>query len=141
MTKLKVPVKYLTQREIDVDLYQFIENLMKLRDEKKQWEALDEIVKFFRKFYPVEYKESVDISRGLRMTRGDEWGRGHKDLHKEARKANLRMVMNIPFRLIAIIRRVYDEQELPFDRNFLRKFGSKYPEFLVPEKGVGSIGN
>jgi len=139
MAKIKVPVEYLTKKEITSDQHLFIEKLMKLRDDKKQWEAIDEIVRFFKKFYPIEYKESVDISRGLRKTRGDKWGRGHKDLHKEARQANLRMVMNLPFRLTVIIRKVYTIEELPFDRKFLRIIAEKYPEILVPEKGVNSI--
>ena len=114
---------------------------MKLRENKKQWEALDEIVAFFKKVYPAEYQMSVDISQGLRGTRGDEWGRGDKDLHKNARKMNLRMVMNMPFRLIAIIRKIYNEDELSFNRDFMRKFGRKYPEFLVPKKGAKSFSN
>lgn len=136
---LKVPVEYLTKRNVDVTVYLFIEKLMKLREDKRQWEALDEIVTFFKKNYPLEYQESVEISKDLKKTRGDEWGRGDKYLHKVSRSASWRMVMNMPFRLVAIIRKVFSEQDLPFDRKFLRKFGTKYPEFLVPERGVKSI--
>jgi len=112
---------------------------MDLRDNKRQWEAIDEVVKFFKKNYPSEYKESVEISKGLRRSRGDEWGRGDKLLHKISHQASLRMVMNIPFRLVAIIRRLYNEEELPFDRKFLIEIGKRHPEFLVPKKGVKSI--
>ena len=121
MSKIKVPVEYLTKRETDPDTYLFVEKIMALRDNKKQWDAIDEIFKFFAKNYPQEYRESVEISQGLRGTRGDKWGRGDKLLHKESRKINLRMVMNMPMRLVTIIRKVYNEQELPFDRKFLKK--------------------
>lgn len=136
---IKVPVEYLTKRDIDANLYLFIERLMKLRNDKKTWDTIDEIVRFYRKKYPQEYKESIEISQGLRQSRGDEWGRGDRELHKVAREASWRMLLNLPFRLMAIIRKVYNEEELPFDRKFLKKFGTKYPEFLVPEKGVKSF--
>ena len=136
---MKVKVNYLTEREIDSDLYLFVEKLMGLRNEKKQWEAIDEIVSFYKKNYTDEYNDTVLLSRDLRKTRGDEWGRG--DLKKDTGKSNFRMVMNLPFRLITIIRKVYGEQDLPFDRVFLRKFGMKHPEFLVPEKGYKTISN
>lgn len=136
---MKVVVNNLTSKIVDSDVALFVDKVMGLREEKKLWESLDIIIKFYRKKYPNEYRESVEISRDLRKSRGDEWGRGEKSLHKESRRANLRMVMNLPFRLIAIIRKVYSEEELPFDRKFLRRFGIKYPEFLVPQKGVGSF--
>ncbi len=129
----------MTTREVDSNIILFIDRLMKLREEKKLWECLDEIVRFYRKHYPEEYTESVSISKDLQKSRGDEWGRGNKWIHKISREANWRMVMNLPFRLISIIRKVYSEEELPFDRRFLKKLGRKYPEFLVPEKGAGSF--
>ena len=135
MASLTVKTDWITGREVSAESFLFIEKLMKLRENKRPWEALSEIVAFYKKHYPKEYEETVLISRDLRGTRGDEWGRGNKLLHKESREANLRMVMNLPFRLISIIRKIYNETELPFDRQFLKKFGIMYPEFLVPKKG------
>jgi hypothetical protein len=113
-------------RLIDSSYVSFVDKVMKTRNELGLWETIDLLVDYWSKENPTVYDSFVIEVGKKRDTRATEYG---SDKNK-----NLRSVLDIPDRLIRMIRVIYNSEELKMDKEFFNKFWKRYAVFRVAEK-------
>jgi hypothetical protein len=86
----------------------------------KDWEIVEELVKFFATSWPNEFEEFKSMIPDIRGTRRD----GGYSESKE-----IRYVGAFPVRLGRLIKAVFVEQQ--FDKKFVNRFVKKFPLFKV----------
>ena len=101
----------------------FADKLLELRRYKGPWAVIDEIVKYWES-HPQKTWRAHLIE--LRETRKNKFGsnKGH----------DLRYIVDVPEKIIYMIRAMYKSEELEMDKQFFRQFGKRYKQFLVPQK-------
>jgi len=127
MSKLLIDEK---GRILSSDKYELVEKIMKLRANKDPWVVIDELVRYWISNAPDEVKAlKINLSDVREIAVDKKYGvtKGGADVER-------RFQLIFPTALQALIRGVYKSDELPFDRDFYRKFSKKYPGFRVAEK-------
>ena len=109
------------------------DNLIKIKraSGSSPWPVIEEAIKIFRTYHPTEWKSYIVELDGIRKTRKDPKYASTKD---KVTGGYLRYTLDIPERLVFIIRAVYDRDELPMNREFFIEFARRFPVFKVAEK-------
>ncbi len=111
---------------VDSDTMFFAEKLIKLKKEKPMWDVVDEIIKWWIKSNPKEWRAHLIELSDLKKTR--------KNKFASTKDKSLRYVLDMPEKIILIIRKLYDVNECPMDKKWMLTFAKRYPRFLVAEK-------
>ncbi len=128
MSKLIIDEK---GRLLSSEKFELADKIMKLRAKKNPWLVIDELVRYWINNAPEEVEalkinlfdiKEVTIDKKFARTKGG------KDMER-------RLQLIFPTGLQALIRGIYKTEELPFDKDFYKKFVEKYPGFRVAEKG------
>lgn len=93
------------------------------------WDVIDEIINVHAKEHPEKWKAYVMQVEEARSSRKDS-----KFGSTGTKGSNLRYTLDIPEKVLLMIRMLYNPDELPMDRKFFLKFAKRYPKFKVAEK-------
>ncbi|MBU1077436.1 MAG: hypothetical protein KKH98_09100, partial [Spirochaetes bacterium] len=95
--------------------------------------VIEAIFETWEKTHPREYKSHVIYIKDVKDTRRDKFA--SSDPRKDpVHNGILRYTLDIPERVIYMIRKVYNATELPMNREFFLTFAKKFPKYKVAEK-------
>ncbi len=117
-------------RLLTSDKLELADKITKLRVNKDPWAVIDELVNYWVNSAPEEVEAlKVNISDIKEITTDKKFGvtKGGGDIER-------RFQLIFPTGLQSLIRGVYKNEEISFDRDFYRKFAHRYPGFRVSEK-------
>ena len=97
------------------------------------WQVIAEVVKVWQDKNPEQWDSYLIELKDIKSTRKDEkfglsWDK------TTGKKGNLRYTLDIPAKVYAMIRSIYDSDELPMDRVFFLEFAKQFPMFKVAAK-------
>lgn len=101
----------------------FADKLLELRKDKGPWAVIDEIVKYWESYPHKEWKAHLIEIRESRKNRfGSSKGK------------DLRYIVDVPEKILYMIRSMYKADELDMNKEWFRQFGKRYKQFLIPQK-------
>ena len=118
------------------DKYQAGAHLWEARWSKPTWEVIEEVVKAWGVLQPTRWESHIvrlnEVKRAQKVTNvGTKSFRGvSKDKENDA---YLSLVVDIPMWIELCIRKLFTVEDLPFDKEYYRKFAKKFPVFRVRE--------
>ncbi len=111
---------------VDSKVYSSADYLIKLRKTKGMWEVIDGVIEVWQKSSPKEWKSHLIDMKDLRETRINKWA-SNKD-------KSYRFLLDIPEKIIFMIRKLYDFNDCPMDKKWMLKFARRYPTFVVADR-------
>lgn len=105
---------------------QFVDKLLALKKAGKHWEAIDEIVSYWRGKNPKRYRSFLIDVAAKRGTRATEYGSN--------RSKTVRSLLDIPEDVMYTIRRLYPTDQLEMDKKFYLEVYKRYPDWRVAER-------
>lgn len=111
------------------------DRLIKMKETHSVWAVIEEIIKIWTSKHPTRWQSYLVELRDLKGSRADRtYGRSNETLKHRGDRGSLRVILDIPFPIVAMIRKLYTTEELPMDMGFNRTFARKFPLFRVAEK-------
>ncbi len=111
----------------DVEL---AEDIVEMRKKKDPWEVIDRLVKVWATNAPEDVEAiRINVEEYREIQEDKEYGRT-----KNGKDFERRFQLAFPVGLQGMIRTQYKAEELPFSRDFFRKFGKRFPFFKVAQK-------
>jgi hypothetical protein len=109
--------------------------LLELRKNGDIWAVIDEIVRIWEREAPSEYESFLITLEEIKQTR-KVTNVGSKQFSGVSRtnKGMLRYRLDIPVRVVKMIRALYSPQELVMDTKFYEKLERRFPKFRISEK-------
>lgn len=95
------------------------------------WPVIEEVIKVWEKTNPKEWQSYLFYIDELRHTRKDKKYASTKD---PVHGGYLRYTLDIPEKVMYMLRCLYTPEELPMDRKFFLAFARKFPRFKVAER-------
>ena len=95
------------------------------------WRVIDEVVNAWTKSSPSQYQSHLINVGQIRKTRKDE---RHASSTDKKTGAVLRYTVDVPEKVVNMIRCLYNPDELPMNKKFWREFTRRYPIFRIPER-------
>ena len=110
-----------------------VERLFKLKETSgsNPWPVIGECLRIWEKSAPRTWDSFLFNLEATRETRKDKTYGSTVD--KET-GGILRYTLDIPEKVIYMLRTLYTPDELPMNREFYRAFANRYPKFKVAEK-------
>lgn len=106
-----------------------VQHLEKLKslNQTNFWRVIDECISIWKRTKPVEWQSYLVRLEEVKETRKD----GRYGISKTGM---YRYTLDIPQKVLFMIRCMYDDQELPMDKKFFHEFARHYPVFKIAEK-------
>ena len=101
------------------------------------WYVIGKVIEAWQKTNPQGYRSFIISHEQIKQTQKtynigtSSFSGVSKD---KATGGILRYTLDIPEKIIYMLRALYSPQELPFDRDFYAKFGKKFPQFKIMER-------
>lgn len=120
-------------RKRDIEHINAVVHLEKLKEKSGSdpWPVIEECFKVWHKTNPSQYKSHLIYIDDIRETRKDRKHASTKDPHTGG---ILRYTLDIPQKVMFMIRLLYTTEELPMDRPFYLEFAKRFPNYKVAEK-------
>lgn len=115
-----------TSTLVDSDTMLLANKLIELKKTKPMWKVIDFIITWWINTKPKEWRAHLVELQDLKETR--------KNKFASTKDKSLRYVLDIPEKVIMIIRKLYDVNECPMDKKWMLTFAKRYPRFLVAER-------
>lgn len=117
-------------------IVQGAQSIIDLKNKKGPWEVIDQIIKVWEATNPKTYKSfitNLDEVKGTRKVT-NVGGKQFKGVSRDKTSGGLlQYKLDIPVKVIYMIRRVYSVEELPMDKEFYKKWAQKYPNMVISE--------
>lgn len=108
-----------------------LENL-KASSGSNPWPVIEECINVWKSTNPREYRSHLITIKEIRDTRADrEFATAHRD---PVHGGILRYTLDVPEKVIFMIRALYTPEELPMDRKFWLEWGKRFPGTRIAEK-------
>lgn len=119
--------------KIDMRNVSFVEEILKLKKKSASnpWPVIELIIKHWSESNPTEYKSFLIDVTDIRETRKDKKFGSSKD---KVSGGYLRYTLDLPNDVMYRIRKVYNVEELPMNREFFMEFARRFPAMKVAEK-------
>lgn len=111
------------------------EKLVRLRRTQPVWDVIEELMKMYAetnvreyKSFLIDLKETKDLGKITNIG-----GKSFSNVSKDTNGAMLRHRLDIPVKVVYMIRRLYSVDELPMDEEFYKKWARKFPRTVVSE--------
>lgn len=105
---------------------------LKHKSGSNPWPVIEECFKIWKDTNPTDWKSYLIYLDDVKETRRDKkFGTARKD---PVHDGILRYTLDIPEKVMFMIRCLYDSDELPMDRKFFLQFAKKFPLYKVVEK-------
>ena len=111
---------------VDSNTMMAANKLIELKNTKGQWEVIDEVLNVWHKTNPKKWKAHLIELKDLKETRQNKFA--------STRDKSLRFLLDIPEKVILMIRKLYTTEECPMDKKWMLKFAKRYPKFLVADR-------
>jgi len=122
-------------RYTPASVFSAADKLVKMKKEKVIWEVIAKIVEMWEKTNPKEWEAHlIDLSWDKEIGKVTSIGTKQFSHVSKNKGALLRKTLDIPQRVILLIRRLYSPQELPMDKKFFRTWAQKFPKMVVSQK-------
>ena len=136
--KILVPTPYGLK---DARIKGFADELLALKDKSiieeanGIWIVIRRIIDIWKETHPKEWQSYLFEIEDVRKTRLDsKFGLSKESKMYHGARGNIRYTLDIPQQIYMMIRAVYNEEELPMDKEFFHLFAKKFPVFKVAEK-------
>ena len=106
------------------------DHLIKLKSTSDVWTVIAECIKVWTNKNPGHWQSYIIDLQGVKETRKNKFAVSHD----KVTGGDLRYTIDIPFPLMAMIRKLYTTDELPMDKRFFEVFAKKFPVFQVAER-------
>ena len=114
-----------------------VDRLIAMKKNKDKWTVITEILKIWDKLNLHAYKSHIinikDVKSSRKVTRV-----GSKEFsgvtYDKKTGGYLNYTLDIPEKVINIIRKLYTTEELPMNKKFFREFAKRYPIFTVSQR-------
>lgn len=109
--------------------------LVELRKTKGMWEVIEEIMKMWSDTNPKEYKSYL-IDLDFTKDDGKVTSVGNKrwsNVSKDSTGSLLRHRLDIPVKVVYMIRRLYSTDECPMNAEFYDEWSRRFPKTVVSE--------
>lgn len=117
-------------------IVQGAQSIIDLKNKKDPWEVIDQIIKVWEATNPKTYKSfitNLDEVKGTRKVTAIG-GKQFKGVSKDKVTGGLlQYKLDIPVKVVYMIRRVYSADELPMDKKFYAKWARRYPDMVISE--------
>jgi hypothetical protein len=116
---------------------QAIDRLIKLKNTKSHWVVIKEIVRMWAEERPTEYKSFIITLKDTQATRKKKaglWGKEYKGISYDTKGSRLVDMVDIPVRVMKMIRAIYKPDQLPMDKKFFNGFIKRFPKFKIGGK-------
>lgn len=100
--------------------------LIELAKTKSQWEVIEEVVNVWQKTQPKEWKSHLIELKDLKETRENEFA--------STKDKSLRFILDIPEKVIMMIRILYSSEDAPMDKKWMLEFAKRFPRFVVANR-------
>lgn len=110
-----------------------VNRLYKLREKYKYnvWPVIDEILNIWHSKNPKQWDAYLVRIQDIKRTRKDK---KFASTYDKVHGGYLRYTLDIPQKVISMIRFLYSPDELKMDRNFFIKFARRFPRMKIAEK-------
>jgi len=108
-------------------------HLFNLKDKNgsNPWPVIEECFKVFESTNPTQYNSHLIYIDDIKETRKDKKFASTKDPNTGG---YLRYTLDIPEKVMYMIRVIYSPEELPMNKQFYLEFGRRFPRYKVAEK-------
>lgn len=117
-------------REVESEVLQAADRLIKLKKEKPFWEVVEGVVSVWHKQNPKKWKSYLLSVKEFGKIQKNKYG-SSKD--KET-GGILRFTVDVPEPIVQMLRMLYTPEELNMDKAFWRGFARRFPVFQVAGK-------
>jgi hypothetical protein len=106
-----------------------VERLEKLKgsNPNNPWVVIEECLDMWKATNPTDYKSYLYHLDETRQTRAD-----HK--FGQSKTGMYRYTLDIPQKVLFMIRCLYDDTELPMNKEFFHEFARRFPKLKIAEK-------
>jgi hypothetical protein len=105
---------------------QFVDYIFLLKKTRGYWAVIEKIISYWIESNPSQYDSFIlDVDK-KRDTRATGFGSN--------KSKSFRSTLDIPAKIIQMIRVVYKADELPMDKKFFDEMWNRYPRFRVATK-------
>lgn len=136
--KLLVPTPYGMK---DAKIVAYANELLALKDKSiieeanGIWIVIRRIIDIWKETHPTEWQSYLIELDDVKNTRLDsKYGLSKNSKMYHGDRGNLRYTLDIPQQIYMMIRAVYNDEELPMNKEFFRLFAKKFPIFRVAQK-------
>lgn len=95
------------------------------------WPVIEACIKVWEDTNPTAWRSYLYGLQEVRDSRKDKKYASTKD---KVTGGYLRYTLDVPEKVLYMVRCIYDSSELPMDRKFFLTFAKKFPQFRVAEK-------
>lgn len=115
---------------------QAADKLIELKKNKGPWEVIAEIIKIWRSTHPTQYDSYIINLEGVKQSRKvtSVGGKQFSGVSKDKSGAYLQYKLDIPEKVVYMIRTLYNPEELPMDKKFYQTWAKKFPKMVVSTK-------
>lgn len=113
--------------KIDMSDVSAVETLLSLKNKSgsNPWPVIEKCIEIWQDKRPSEWKAMLVEIDEVKQTR--------KNKHASSESKGGRYLLDLPEKLIYMIRAIYSSEELPMNKSFMREFAYRYPKFTVPQ--------
>ena len=104
---------------------------LKAHSGSSPWLVIEMCFKIWAETQPIKYKSYLIYLQNIRETRKD---RKFASTYDRKTGGTLRYTLDIPEKVLMMIRCVYSPTELPMNREFFHEFARRFPKFRIAEK-------
>mgnify|MGYP001604262043 CR=1 FL=1 len=105
--------------------------LLKRKSGADPWPVIERCIKVWENTSPTEWKSYLYDLGTIRSTRKDKKFASTKD---KFHGGYLRYTLDIPEKVMYLMRAMYSTDELPMNKEFFLEFSKRFPRFKVAEK-------
>lgn len=123
-------------RWTDPKIYESANKIIELKKTKGPWEVIEFILKMWRETNPKEYNSFVFSLDKIKSSRKitSIGGKQYSGVSKDAHGSYLQYKLDIPEKVVYLIRRVYTPTELPMNKEFYDAWAKKFPSMVIMER-------
>lgn len=101
--------------------------LLKAKSGNNPWPVIEECLNIWKQTTNGAWKSYLYRLEDVKNTRRDPWfGRSQTGMY--------RYTLDIPQQVIFMIRCLYDDEELPMNKEFFHSFANRFSKFKIAEK-------
>lgn len=111
------------------------DKLLKMKAKHNVWTVIKEVLKIWSELNPKQYKSHlVEVSDVKKSRKTTSVGSKHFSGISKAGGSYNAYLLDIPEKVIYMIRTIYSPEELPFDKKFYKEFARRFPAYKVMER-------
>lgn len=117
-----------------VAVVQAADKLVQLKKNKDPWTVIEAIIKIWESTHPTEWKSHIiDLEFSKKTAKVTSVGGRQFSNVSKSGGSYLQKKLDIPQRVIYMIRKMYSPEELPMNEDFYYEWARRFPRMVVSE--------